>query len=296
LARKINLSQIKSKINQAKNKRKAALRKIENDVNRAINKYNQGVRQYNQKAKQHNTNVRASRQKLNNALNIFKSRTYRPTATIQYSVELNQSAQTLNRSYERLESGIVQRHDAFDRRLLLDLPEQENTNNLMLYNSLAGNDEDDGQSVQDLGRTAIEELIYQTSPEYCKRWQGAIFALNPDNPDAARHFCTSAREICVGLLDIHAPNEEVLVFNNNDLTEDGRPTRRSKIKFLLNRKSILDSNFESFVDQDMKNVLQLFHVLNGATHGSAGKFGVPQLLKLKKRVEDSIMFINSIAV
>ena len=257
MARKINLSQIKSKINQAKNKQKAAIRKFENDVNRIINKHNQGVRQYSQKVRQHNTKVRASRQKLINALNTFRRRSYRPTATIQYSVDLNQSVHILNTSYERLESTITQRHDDYDRRLLLDLPERENTNSLMLYNSLTGNDEDDGQYEDDLGRTAIEELIYQTSPEYCSRWKGAIFALNPGNPDAARHFCTSAREICIGLLDIHAPDNEVFAFDSNDLTEDGKPTRRSKIKYLLHRKSILDSDFESFVEQDFKNVLRL---------------------------------------
>lgn len=294
MATKFNISQFKSKLNQIQNKRKAAIRKFENDVNRAINKYNQGVRQYNQKVRQHNNQVRTNRQKLITALNTF-NRTQRTTATVRYSVEYRQSVHILNSSYEQLESRITQGQDGYDRRLLLDLPEQENTNSLMLFNSLTGNDEDDGQTEQDLGRTAIEEMLHQANPEYRNRWMGAIFALNPGNPDAARHFCSSSREICAGMLDIYAPDHVVLPFNSNDLTQDGKPTRRSKIRFLLHRKSISDSAFQNFVEEDMNNVLQLFHELNSGTHGPAGSFGIPQLLKLKKRVEDSIVFIASIA-
>lgn len=283
MATKFNISQFKSKLNQIQNKRKAAIRK-----------YNQGVRQFNQKVRQHNNQVRTNRQKLINAINTF-NRTQRATTTVRYSVGYRQSVHILNSSYERLESRVAHRQDSYDRRLLLDLPEQENTNSLMLFNSLTGNDEDDGQTEQDLGRTAIEDMLHQANPEYRDRWMGAIFALNPGNPDAARHFCSSSREICAGMLDIYAPDLEVLSFDGRDLTQDGKPTRRSKIRFLLNRKSISDSAFQNFVEDDMNNVLRLFHELNSGTHGPAGTFGIPQLLKLKKRVEDSIVFIASIA-
>ncbi len=283
MATKFNMSQFKSKLNQIQNKRKAAIRK-----------YNQGVRQFNQKVRQHNNQVRTNRQKLINAINTF-NRTQRATATVRYSVEYRQSVHIMNSSYERLESRITQCQDGYDRRLLLDLPEQENTNSLMLFNSLTGNDEDDGQTEQDLGRTAIEDMLHQANPEYRNRWMGAIFALNPSNPDATRHFCISSREICAGMLDRYAPDLEVLSFDSNDLTPDGKPTRRSKIRFLLHRKSISDSAFQNFVEEDMKSVLQLFHELNSGAHGPTGKFGIPQLLKLKKRVEDSIVFIASIA-
>lgn len=288
MARKFNISQFKSKLNQIKTKQRAAIRKFESDVNRVVNKHNQGVRQ-------HNAQVRANKQKLITAQRTFQNRSYSPIATVRYSTEYRQSVSVLNTSYERLKSHITPQQDSYDRRLLLDLPEQENTNSLMLYNSLAGYDEGDGQTEYDLKRTAIEELLYEASPEYCNRWKGAIFALNPGNPDAARHFCTSAREICIGILDIHAPDHEVRAFAGCELSQEGRPTRRSKINYLLDRKSIREQPFETFVDEDLKNVLQLFPELNSGTHGNAGKFGIPQLLKLKKRVEDSIVFISSIA-
>lgn len=38
------------------------------------------------------------------------------------------------------------------------------------------------------------------------RWKGALFSLSPTNPDAAQHFCTSAREVLTSMLDIAAPD------------------------------------------------------------------------------------------
>ena len=49
--------------------------------------------------------------------------------------------------------------------------------------------------------------------------------------------------------------------------------------------------FEDFVDSDIDELLSIFRTLNDGTHGSAGKYSIQQLSKLKKRVEDSIQFI-----
>ena len=58
--------------------------------------------------------------------------------------------------------------------------------------------------------------------------------------------------------------------------------------------SITDDALEKFVEQDVNNILELFRVFNDGTHGSAGKFDLPQLNKIKKRVEDGIMFLAQI--
>ena len=50
----------------------------------------------------------------------------------------------------------------------------------------------------------------------------------------------------------------------------------------------------SFVDADVDDLLLMFRHLNDGTHGSAGTFTVQQLLKLKKRAEDSIIFLTSL--
>jgi len=285
----MSYSQWKSKMQQAINKYNNDVRKYNSDVKRAVDKHNQNVRNYNNQ-------VRSNRQKLVSALNTLKNRSTSSIITVSYSTELHSSVQLLNNSYNALESNYNSQNAYNDKRLLIDLPEQETSNSVMLYNSLMGNDEDDGQVESDLQRTIIEEQLYQTSKDLGSRWRGALFSLNPNNPDAARHFCTSVREILVKVIDIKAPDTEVIQnYKNCLLNEDGKPSRRSKIGYLLSRKNISFTSLENFVENDIEDILKLFRVLNDATHGHAGKFEIPQLLKLKKRVEDSIMFMTSIA-
>ena len=56
-----------------------------------------------------------------------------------------------------------------------------------------------------------------------------------------------------------------------------------------------DPAFEDFVDKDIDNIIELFGVFNEGTHGEAGKFDLPKLVSLKRRVEGAIVFVTSIA-
>ena len=123
--------------------------------------------------------------------------------------------------------------------------------------------------------------------------RGALYALSPANPDAARHFCTSSREILVSVLDIQAPDEVVLThIPNCSTTEQGRPTRRAKIEFCLERKVVVAPELVDFINEDLENVSMLFGVFNEGTHGAAGKFDLDELASLKTRVEDAIRFLH----
>jgi hypothetical protein len=62
----------------------------------------------------------------------------------------------------------------------------------------------------------------------------------------------------------------------------------------LSQKTIKSEQLENFVESDVNDLLSLYHTLNDGTHGSAGKFTIQQLLKLKKRTEDSINFITDL--
>ena len=63
---------------------------------------------------------------------------------------------------------------------------------------------------------------------------------------------------------------------------------------LLRRQQIAEAEFEEFVAQDVQNILDLFGVFNDGTHGSAGKFPLQELMSVKKRVEDGILFLASL--
>lgn len=55
-----------------------------------------------------------------------------------------------------------------------------------------------------------------------------------------------------------------------------------------------DADLETFVEDDLENVIELFREFNDGTHGGAGRFDLRQLGSIKKRVEDAILFVYRI--
>ena len=138
--------------------------------------------------------------------------------------------------------------------------------------------------------------MQNVSADLNNRWKGAIFAINPQNPDAARHFCTSAREIFTEFIELKAPDEAVFQYNPNcQKTNQGNATRREKIKYMM-RNSNMDESVISFAEADITNILELFHVLSDGTHGPAGRYSYQNLLQVKKRVEQGIYFLCEISI
>lgn len=291
MVRKISTSQFRSKLRQAQNKQKQAIAKYNRDVKQHTQKVNRAINQYNSEVRRHNARVRANRQKITAELRRLQSN----RATIQYQT-IQSSAISLNTQYEHLDS----REDEFinieNGSRFLDLSEKENANSLETSNILESEDSPADIDPSLLLKTEIGNILETMSPDLNNRWKGALFSLNPNNPDAARHFCTSAREVFVQILDINAPDDLVINLDNScEKTEKGQPTRRAKIKYLLHKAGILSSAAVDFVDEDVKNVLSLFRVFNDGTHGSSGKFGIDKLMAIKTRVESGISYLSSIS-
>ena len=289
MPRRISSAQMRSKLRQAQNKQKQAIAKYNREVRQHNQKIKQAVNRYNSEVRKHNARVRANRQKIDSEL-----RKMRSSNSSKYQI-VRTSAITLNTYYERLdakENDFEHSNFGYD---FLDRSEQENANSLALSNALESDVEDSEGQQSDLLRTEINDMLQELSPELSNRWKGALFSLNPENPDAARHFCTSAREVFVQILDINAPDEKVMEkVPGCDKTPQGQPMRKEKIKYLLGRSGILTEEAFNFVDEDVKNVLSLFRVFNDGTHGSSGKFGITKLLSIKNRVEDGITYLFSI--
>jgi len=185
---------------------------------------------------------------------------------------------TMHKAYGRLEQRAGYQHIGPAHEQLLDLSEREAANSLEVMNSLLGSKPHYEDAFSDLQTVKLTYELRKISAGLDDRWQGAVFSLNPRNPDAARHFCTSSREVFAQILEIKAPDAEVIgALPECERTDQGKPTRRAKIKFFLYRKGITDGVLEEFVEQDMENIVQLFKVFNIGTHGSAGKFDMLQL-------------------
>jgi hypothetical protein len=101
--------------------------------------------------------------------------------------------------------------------------------------------------------------------------------------------------VFTSFLELNAPDDEVLrAFPECDMAPDGRPTRRTRIRTLLARQSMMEEEFEEFVDKDVENVIDLFRAFNDGTHGTAGKYSFGQLKAMKTRVEEGILFLANL--
>ena len=296
MVRRVSPSHLRSKLRQAQAKQKQAVDKYNRavrthnqKVKSAVNRYNQTVNQYNSRVRAHNSRVRANRNRLRQELDKLARAASRPSQrTFRTSVE------TVQRTYVSLESAAetYQYGDQYNR--VLDLSEREAANSASTMNAMLGNPEpsDGAESVRS---TTLDPILTLISADLPDRWHGALFSLNPNNPDAARHFCTSAREILTRILDSCAPNRTVLAkMPDCEKVSEGTPTRRSKIRFFLHHGNMAEKPLEDFVEEDMKDVLQLFREFNEGTHGTAGRFSLDQLSAIKTRVEHAVEFLWSI--
>lgn len=290
MPRRMTPSQIRNAIRQAQNKQKQAIDKYNREVRQRNQKVKQALSNYNNEVRRYNARVRANQQKI-----AIELRKLQSTTTVRYQV-VQTSAIALNNYYEQLNADESSIENSSYGNEFLDLSERENANSLALSNVLESEIDESNIEPSDLLHTEIDGMLQQLSPDLSNRWRGALFSLNPQNPDAARHFCISAREVFVQILDLNAPDEKVLAVNPNcDLTHNGQPTRKEKIRYLLRRCGLLTSEAVDFVDEDVNNVLALFRVFNDGTHGTSGKFGLNKLMSIKTRVEDGITYLFAIS-
>lgn len=113
------------------------------------------------------------------------------------------------------------------------------------------------------------------------RWAGALYSLSPAD---ARHFCTSAREVIISMLDRAALDATVMEkVPNCEKTDRNMPTRRAKLTYLLNRHGVRTQELADAVNADVDNVLSLFRTFNDGTHGHAGRFTITELTAIRTR-------------
>ena len=284
---RISLAQFRSRLRQAENKRKQEINRYNQKVRQKVRAYNQtqkrAVYAYNRAARAYNANLRNLDQQLR------KLQTVRITPSMT-----TVSARRVYSAFSRIEgnraSGVVYPDH------LYSLAEEETARSLRVAKAIDGGDVEETVETAALRGTTLRDELEAFSPDLTGRWEGALFSLHPQNPDAARHFCTSVRECFVKALDIAAPDE--IVERNLptcERTDDGRIKRRSKLRYLLVYKNLVDETIEDFVNEDVKDILKLFRLFNDGTHGSAGRFDLNQLFAIKQRAESGIRFLHYLA-
>lgn len=277
-------SQVRSELQRLQQKQRQAI----NNYNQQVRKVNQAINNYNRAVRAHNSRVRANRQRLQSELARLNAR----PRSVRY-VTYQASVRTLEQSFSHVvEASEQERWYASDD--LFEMAEREAANSVATLNALLDTPTTDVLDDPRLRQTVITTELQEISQDLHLRWRGALFSLNPQNADAARHFCTSTREILVGMLNLKAPDSDVLQFNPNIELKNGQVPRREKIYYCLARSGEQDPVLATFIDDDINNVMDLFSDLNPATHGEAGRYDMTQLQAIKVRVEGAIQFLHRI--
>lgn len=285
MAKRISMSQFKSKMRQIENKQKQAI----NNYNRAVRQYNSNLKKavsnYNSFVRSYNASVRRNKQIINREISKLQSSGRIKTS---YTISLDSMRQYYSdvNSYYGEGVSITPEQDR-----ILNLIEQEQANGIITANAV----EIDSYPEENTEDVEIENKLMCISSDLNDRWRGAVFSLNPNNPDACRHFCTSARELFTDFIELKAPDEDVFAYNPNCAkTERGNATRKEKIQYMMRSFEMNDSVIE-FINADISNILELFHVLSDGTHGVAGRYDHEKLMQVKRRVEQGINFLFEIA-
>ncbi|MGP3699067.1 pPIWI-associating nuclease domain-containing protein [Rhodobacter sp. NSM] len=299
---------------------RSALRQREQKINQAINKLNQAnkkaISAYNAIVRAHNAEVKRRRQayltavaQYNHAVALHNSKAQvRQPETQKLIVSMRAPTRTNYVSTRTTSIEVLQRFEQVavetprteEHKDLISMAAVERDNAALLARILFPDEEGAAPPHLDDENeppTGILSYLSDLSEDLLLRWKGAMFALNPANPDAARHFCTSAREIFTEILERWADDREVIEANPQcQKTPQGtKPTRRAKIQYLLEKKGADTAEMIGFVDADIENVVQLFAEFNQGTHGPARKFAFEQLQAIRRRVEGGIMFLATIA-
>ena len=131
----------------------------------------------------------------------------------------------------------------------------------------------------------LEGQLARIAPRFAEQWRGALFALMSvgKNPEAARHFCTSCRELFSELLRSFAPDAAVREWHPKCDTHHGKPTRRARLEFILFRSDHWDAT-----DDQVRSILALFEGLNGGTHGFSSNYTSEKLQALRGQIEQGL--------
>ncbi|MBZ6129923.1 hypothetical protein KVG99_05555 [Streptomyces olivaceus] len=298
MVRRMNPAQLRAAAQKAQREQKRAIDKYNRQVRnhnaaakKVVNDYNREVRSYNSKVRARNRQVENQRRRINQEIARLNAR---PTSATFSTYRA--STATLVQTYSTVESSLTSRAVSPTAQRFVDLASNETANSVYLVNAFDGDGApEDDPNEDELRAPSMATELAAFGQDLVNRWTGALYALSPHNPDAARHFCTSAREVIITMLDSSAPDAEVKQEEPAcEVTDRGAPTRKAKISYLLRRHGVADDGITNLIDEDVKNLLSLFRTFNDGTHGHAGRFTITELSGIRTRVESAIGFVHQV--
>lgn len=148
--------------------------------------------------------------------------------------------------------------------------------------------------IEDDNAVGLERFLPEINPELVMLWKGATQVLKSDNPDKARHFSISIRELLTQVLHNLAPDKQVGAWTvNPQHFHNNRPTRKARLLYIC--RDINTKPLSSFVQTDIESVLKFINLFQQGTHSVSNPFNSRQLIALKARAESTIKYLIEIS-
>lgn len=230
-------------------------------------------------------------QKLNQAIDHFYELRLKTRVTTSFNYR--DSVENLEQNYKAL--------CEFDKQTNLfancktnryiELVTQETNNSIQLYNSL---NEIDGGDIIDSSEFQIAFIrgkLANISRDLSKRWDQSLYSMLKNDSKEVRHFCDLVKKIPTQIIDYKAPDDAVRGhFLDTDFFT-GKPTIDYKLKYIFDLKLIHSEVLRSYVESDIFEISVLCNTLIDYSYRKGAGFSNQQLLKLEKRVLDTIEFL-----
>ena len=172
--------------------------------------------------------------------------------------------------------------------------------NVLGVSDEADAEQDDPLEIQSVVDEVEEEtsicasLLKGVDPALARPYEGARKVLYGTNPDRARHFLSSQRELWNHLLRIIAPDEQVQEWipkDDKDLLHEGKPTRKARILYLC--RDLNHDSLTEFVVRDTHALVTLVNLFN-RIHQLEPKLSDQQLRALQLRSDSWLTYILQI--
>eukprot|EP00388_Colpodella_angusta_P007582 GDKJ01021331.1.p1 GENE.GDKJ01021331.1~~GDKJ01021331.1.p1 ORF type:complete len:569 (-),score=24.02 GDKJ01021331.1:129-1835(-) len=142
---------------------------------------------------------------------------------------------------------------------------------------------------------SLNHLLHQLNPDLVKIWDGAIYALQGNNPDFIRHFTLSIRELYTHITHALSPEKDFIKWDEKgEHLHLGRPTRQGRLYYINRNLHGSKKEFTKFLNIEVKNTLELMEILNGGTHGINSSLTKPRLKTIKIKAEQ--LFVSLLQI
>ena len=138
----------------------------------------------------------------------------------------------------------------------------------------------------------LEIMLATIEPAFAHQFRGALLCSEERGPDWFTHAAASFRKLLHGLLRTAVTDEQVLPWvrdSKAQLDRNGRPTRRTKIKWLC--RSIQNKGYRRFVECELDSALEVLELCNQAVHVNEFPEFEESFSSVTARVEFAVLHI-----